>query len=142
MEVVVDLRNGELVAQDHVETTDDASALVLKADRSAIHADGVDLSMITVSAIDNDGRAVPTADEEVTFTITGQGKIIGVGNGDPSSHESDKANHRRLFNGLAQVIVQSGRSAGKIELTASAPQMNPATIEIDAQPSPPLPQVP
>ncbi|MBK8346089.1 MAG: hypothetical protein IPL08_00095 [Saprospiraceae bacterium] len=42
--------------------------------------------------------------------IGGAGKIIGVGNGDPSSHEPDKcadgAWQRRLFNGHCQVIVQ------------------------------------
>jgi beta-galactosidase len=62
------------------------------------------------------------------------GKIIGVGNGDPSCHESDKASERSAFNGLAQVIVQSTYGEGKIELTATADGLKPATAIVQAQP--------
>jgi beta-galactosidase len=56
---------------------------------------------------------VPTADNEVTFSVSGTAQIIGVGNGDPSSHEPDKYFHdsawqRSLFNGKCQVIIQAG----------------------------------
>jgi len=63
---------------------------------------------------------VPTASNKVQFTVEGPGKIIGVGNGDPSCHEPDKASARSLFGGLAQVIVQGTKQAGEIVLTAQA----------------------
>ena len=66
----------------------------------------------------------------IHFELKGPGKIIGVGNGDPSSHEPDKASERRAFNGFAQVIVQSVRNAGTIELTATSPTLKPATVKI------------
>ena len=46
--------------------------------------------MITVQVNDAQGRIVPTAGNEITFALQGPGKIIGVGNGDPSSHEPDR----------------------------------------------------
>ena len=74
--------------------------------------------MLTVSAVDSQGRAVPTADMLVDFKVTGEGALIGVGNGDPNCQESDKEPRRSLFSGLAQVIVQSTKTAGTIEIEA------------------------
>jgi beta-galactosidase len=45
--------------------------------------------VFTVSALDAQGRAVPTAQNKISFAIEGAGKILGVGNGDPSCHEPD-----------------------------------------------------
>lgn len=82
-------RGGKLVKSEKVETTGGASALVLTPDRTAIHANGEDVAVYTVEAVDAKGRLVPGADNDVSFAVTG-GHILGVGNGDPSSHENDK----------------------------------------------------
>jgi beta-galactosidase len=52
-------------------------------------ADGEDVAVFTVSALDAQGRAVPVAMNKVHFSVEGAGSIIGVGNGDPSCHEPD-----------------------------------------------------
>ncbi len=93
-------------------------ALKLAAERAEIDADGEDVVTLTVSAVDSQGRAVPTADVLVDFKVTGEGALIGVGNGDPNCQESDKEPRRSLFSGLAQVIVQSTKTAGTIEIMA------------------------
>jgi len=80
---------GKLVAEQKVETTGDAVALQLTPNRPAINADGEDVSLFTVSATDVAGRAVPLAQNLVHFNLAGEGKILGVGNGDPSCHEPD-----------------------------------------------------
>ena len=80
---------GQVVAEAKVETTGDATAIQLAADRSALNADGEDVSALTVSATDAQGRVVPVAGNKINFAIEGAGKILGVGNGDPSSHEPD-----------------------------------------------------
>ena len=82
-------KGGSLVAETKVETTGNAYAIQLIPYRKSIHADGEDLSIITVSLVDADGRVVPTANRLIHFTLSGPGKIIGVGNGDPSCHEPD-----------------------------------------------------
>ena len=69
------------------ETTGAPAKIVLQADRARISADGEDVAVVEVQIVDAQGRIVPTADNEVTFAVTGPGRIIGVGNGDPSSHE-------------------------------------------------------
>ncbi len=73
-----------------VETTGLPSVLRLIPDHFTINADGEDVSVITVQVEDNKGRVGPTADNEISFRLSGMGKIIGVGNGDPASHEADR----------------------------------------------------
>ena len=80
---------GKLVAEQKVETTGEAAAIQLTPDRSTINADGADVSVITVAIADAQGRLVPTAGNKINFSLEGAGKIIGVGNGDPSCHEPD-----------------------------------------------------
>ena len=75
------------------------------------------------------------------------GKLIGVGNGDPNCQESDKAPKRSLFNGLAQVIVQSTKRPGAIHIVASkdgweGPDLTSATLLITAKPAEPRRSVP
>jgi beta-galactosidase len=65
--------------------------------------------------------------------MTGPGELIGVGNGDPASHEPDKASKRRAFNGLCLAIVQAGRRPGNIRITAAATGLTPAVATLRAQ---------
>ena len=80
---------GKVIAETKVETTGDAAQIQLTPDRKTINADGADVSVFTVSAVDAQGRVVPLAQNKIQFAIEGVGNIIGVGNGDPSCHEPD-----------------------------------------------------
>ena len=85
-------------------------------------------------------------DNHIAFKITGNGALIGVGNGDPNCQESDKAPKRSLFNGLAQVIVQATKEPGEIQIEAykdgwEGPNLTPATITIKTKQAEPRPSV-
>ena len=82
-------RSGKVVAETKVETTGDAREFELTPDRKTINADGEDVAVFTVPRCDAQGRVVPVAQNKIDFAIEGAGKIIGVGNGDPSCHEPD-----------------------------------------------------
>jgi beta-galactosidase len=134
---------GKEVARTNVETTGPAVALELVPDRAALKGDGDDAMPVTVRALDAQGRAVPIANDEVTFEIAGAGKAIGHGNGDPNSHEDEKGRMRRLFNGLAQLLVQSNwNSSGSIEVGASAPGLRAAHLTIPVRAVAPVAYVP
>lgn len=121
---------GRIVARAAVETAGAPTALRLTPDRPTLTADGRDAVPITVEALDARGRHVPTVNLMVEFEISG-GEIIGVGNGDANSHESEKAPRRSLYNGLAQVIVQSdAANAAEIRLVARTGGLEPAILRI------------
>jgi len=111
-------KDGKVVLSEKRETTGDPVAIRLTADRTEINADGDDVAVLKVEVLDKEGRALPTAGNRISFRVTGEGKFLGVGNGDPNCQESDKEPERSLFNGLAQVIVQSTRTPGTITVEA------------------------
>jgi len=138
-------KNGKVVLTEKRETTGEPASIRLTPDRSEINADGEDVCILRVEALDKQGRPVPTADSPIVFKVTGEGALIGVGNGDPNCQESDKEPKRSLFSGLAQVIVQSTRTPGTITIEAHSgdwppPQLTPiqvtiATKKVDLRPS-------
>jgi Arabinogalactan endo-1,4-beta-galactosidase len=128
-----------------VETTGDPYEIVVSPYKTTMLGDGRDAAVINISVVDRQGREVPDANHLIRFSLTGDGKIIGVGNGDPSSHEPDKyfvdtAWQRSLFNGKAQVILQSGKTAGTLRFEAKADGLQKGSTDIiTVQPGIPTP---
>jgi beta-galactosidase len=129
-----------------VATTGEPARISLTTDRPSLQADGEDICVISVTALDTLGREVPVADNTIRFELKGGGAILGVGNGDPSSHEPDKSltgeYRRKLFNGRCQVIVQSRRGAGALTIRASSEGLEPALLFVRTELVPPRPSVP
>lgn len=118
-----------------IETTGDPYEMVVSPYKTTMTADGKDATVINISVIDRQGREVPDANNLVRFSIKGDARIIGVGNGDPSSHEPDKATNdtawqRQVFNGKCQVIVQSGKTTGMFHFDAKSDKLQSAATDI------------
>ncbi|WP_343639931.1 beta-galactosidase GalA [Roseateles sp.] len=90
-------KGGQWVASDTVATTGDGAAVRLSVDRQKIRADGSDVAVVTVNVVDSEGRVVPTASQRIGFEVEGAARLIGMGNGDPGSHEADKPAERHRF---------------------------------------------
>jgi beta-galactosidase len=122
---------GKQVAMDDVRTAGAAARVTLTADRPTIHADGEDLSFLTVRVEDAKGIFCPLADNLVNFSVTGAGEIAGVDNGNAASIEPFQADHRKAFSGMALLIVRSrAGQAGRIHVTASSAGLTGASAEI------------
>jgi beta-galactosidase len=81
--------SGKLLQETKVATTDVAASIKLESHKNQIVADTHDVAVVNVSVWDKNNYLVPTAENNLEFFIEGPGKIIGVGNGNPSSHEAD-----------------------------------------------------
>ena len=127
----VGVKDGEVVTTVEIATTGTPAAIALSADHSNISADRRDVAHVVVKIHDEKGRVVPVAMNEIIFTVEGEGRLIGVDNGDPLSHEDFKTNRRSAFNGLCLAIVQSTASAGSIRITATSPGLASASLTIN-----------
>jgi beta-galactosidase len=139
-------KDGKVLLTEKRETTGAAAAIRLTADRTEIAADGEEIAILKVEVVDKEGRLVPTASNLIAFKVSGNGALIGVGNGDPNCQESDKEPKRSLFNGLAQVIVQTTKKAGEIHIEATkegwdGPELTPAKLAITTRKVEPRPAV-
>ena len=129
LEWTVPYRPGELTAYGYKgdkvvmktarRTAGAVSEVRLACDRASLKGDGRDVVLLKAEAFDRAGVPVPKADTLIHFDIDGPGAILGVGNGNPTSLEPDQAAERRLFNGLAQAILQARPGAtGQITVMA------------------------
>jgi beta-galactosidase len=118
-------------------TTGEPYSIVLVPDREEVMADGKDASIVNVHVVDEQGREVPDATNLIIFEVDGPGRIIGVGNGDPSSHEPDKilsGNYQRhLFSGRCQMILQSADRKGEIVIKGSSEGLKSHSVTIIAE---------
>ena len=127
----------DTVGRSSVKTSSAAAQVVLTADRSELRADGSDLAFITAEIRDEDGNPVYGASVDLNFTLEGEGRIIGVDNGDPtdlSSYQGSDESHasRRTFSGKALIIVQTSKTAGTIRVSASGEGLASSVIEINS----------
>ena len=126
-------KDGKVVATDTVETAGAPARIVLSPARTMLQADGEDAVVVPVSIVDAEGRIVPNANNRVSFALTGEGRILGVGNGGPSDHDTDKANNRKAFHARCIAVVGAGSKPGKLQLTASAPGLKSAGVSFQVR---------
>ena len=127
---VVGYKNGKAINEKEIKTAGKAYKLSLSLDRSTIDADGRDLAYVTVRVEDKQGNFCPLADNLITFSISGMGKLIAVDNGDPTSVSSFQASQRKTFNGLALAILNAGEDEGTITLNAKSRGLKGSSITV------------
>ena len=138
--VATGYKNGKRILTETTETTKPASKLILKTNRATLKADGRDVAVITVEVQDAKGRVVPDACPMLSFRLDGHATIIGAGNGDPSylgpDHPQDvdcKEFWIPAFNGLAQVLIQSGHEASPLKLSANSDRLTTGSVNINIE---------
>jgi len=128
---VVAYKAGQKWATETVQTAGAPEKLLLRADRGAIDADGRDLSFVTVTVADKDGRLAPRANNHLKFELDGPGEIVATDSGDATSFESFQTPERKAFNGMALVIVRGNAGQpGTLRLKATAGGLKDATVKI------------
>lgn len=113
----------ELVAEQEIHTSGEPYQIVLEPDRSVISANGEDLSFVTVSVQDKNGKPCPTATNALEFKVAGEGKFRAACNGDATSLEAFHHPQMALFSGKLVVIVQSTKTPGELELEVTGHEL-------------------
>jgi beta-galactosidase len=113
-----------------IATTGEPAAMSLAADRDTLRADRRDVAQVTLKVLDGHGRTHPEADNEIAFTVQGEGRLIGVDNGNLADFFDFKANRIQAFHGLCLALVHATGRAGEIRIQASAAGFEPASLTI------------
>ena len=125
--------DGQLFAIDELQTTGAPARVALTTDRTTLTADGQDAIVVAVSLLDDAGRVIPNADKRVTFQLMGGGRIVGVGNGNPADHDTDRSNNRFTFHGHCIAVIQGGPEPARLQLTATSPELTSGSVTIDVK---------
>ncbi len=128
-------KNGKKILTRNVETTGAPARISLTADRSVIQADNRDVAVFRVELQDKKKRFVPTACDDLTITVNGPVRILGVGNGDPAYQSTERPADTnahtyqvKAFNGLAQILLQSTGESGEATLIVGADSLPAASF--------------
>ena len=124
IEVVTYDAQGKEIGRDSRQTAGKATQLVLTADRKQYRADGDDLIFVTVAVADKDGICVPTASNQLTFTVQGEGTFEAACNGDATSLEPFTEPQMSLFSGQLVVILRPTKTPGTVTLTVTDTKNN------------------
>lgn len=124
---------GNEIISTYRKTTTAPAKLKLIASSTTLKADGEDCAVVELNVLDKNGELHPLADNELSFSLEGPAELLGVGNGNPHSHENDKSNKRRAFHGLAQIIIKATDKQGDIHLSAEGWKLEPFTLSLKAE---------
>jgi hypothetical protein len=123
------LVGGSTAASFTRRTPEAAASIGFRPEGNTLRADLSDARLVFIDILDGNGTVVPTDDSEVTLGVTGPGSIVG-----PSTVT--------MQGGQLATWVRAGRTAGTITLTASAPDLASASVELTSQPVADLPPAP
>jgi beta-galactosidase len=126
-------KNGKAVARHALETTGKPVALKVETDNVNWQADGMDLQHVRVTAVDSKGRRCLTCQDELTFGVEGDARIVAVTNGDITSEELNTVNHRRLWQGQAMVILRAGQTPSTITLKTGSKTFKKVTTKLETK---------
>ena len=127
---------GHKIGEDVRHTAGKPVALVAKAETAAPYtADGEALVYVRVGVVDKRGIPVPTCQDALTFSVSGEARFEAVCNGDATSLESFKQPRMKLFNGELVVVLRTTTKAGKAMLTVKdqSGRLKPAVLTIETR---------
>lgn len=122
-------KNGRQIVEE-IHTAGKPAALRIHTGITNLNADGSDVALVYVDVVDGDGNVVPNADNLIHFTVEGEGKLLGIDNGDPRDDNSLKLAERKAFNGHTYAVVQSTQKQGNIALIVRSDGLKDATVAI------------
>ncbi len=123
-------KNGQIVQVKEIKTAGPAYRIEVKADRKIIHADGKDLSYLTIRVLDKNGQLVPESDNLIKVSIQGNGSLRAMDNGFQAEIRSFQANPYPAYKGLCLAIIQSSQKAGPIEVKITSPGLQSSSLQI------------
>jgi len=123
LKVVALDENGNPVAEKEIKTAGKPHKIILESDVKTLKANGEDLAYITVSVVDKNGIFCPTATNQLTFKVDGEGTYRAACNGDATSLEMFHLPTMKLFSGKLIVLIQSTEKSGKITLSVKGKRL-------------------
>lgn len=121
---------GKIVGTEVIKTAGPAAKIKLTADRSILHADGKDLSFVTVEITDKDGNVCPNAQRLLFFKTEGAGTLKALCNGDATDQTSFSSNYMKVFNGKLVAVLNASKITGEIKLSVSGERLTNGEIVI------------
>ncbi|MEP7144341.1 MAG: sugar-binding domain-containing protein [Ferruginibacter sp.] len=128
---VIGYQGGKVIATDTLTTTGAAVQIKTHIYKDVLIDERTGLKQIEVGLADDNGKLVYTANNEITVTVNGDAKLLGLESGDPSSIEPYTSNKRKALNGTLIIYVKPGGSNKHYEINITALGIRPVTLKFN-----------
>ncbi|WP_404455174.1 DUF4982 domain-containing protein [Virgibacillus necropolis] len=126
--------NGEVIATNVRKSFGDAKKVRLHADKKKLTADGTDLLFVEINMEDENGNPVENANNRVSVNVTGEGRLIGLDNGDSTDYDQYKGISRRLFSGKLMAVIGSTLEPGSVQIEVISEGLEGQKVEVESVP--------
>ncbi len=127
--------DGSETARDEQRPFGDAVLLEAVPDKTELLADGRDMIFIEMAAYDKVGVFCANANDRVTVEVSGEGRLVGLDNGDSTDFEQYKGVSRRLFSGRLLAMIAAKQTAGDITVKLTSPTLGEKQLSLKAVPA-------
>lgn len=124
---------GNVIATDVRRSFGDAKRIRLQADKTLMTADGTDLIFVEIGMVDEAGNPVDNANNRVHVEVTGEGRLLGLDNGDSTDYDPYKGVSRRLFSGKLMAIIGATLQPGEIRINVYSEGMEPDSLTFESR---------
>ena len=126
-------KDGNEIARTLRSSFGNSAKIVLRPEKQELCADGRDLLFVEISTVDEKGRPVENACDRIQVEVAGDGRLVGLDNGDSTDYDSYKGRSRRLFSGKLLAIIQADKlmaaqGAGQVRIKASCAGLKEAEL--------------
>lgn len=129
---VIGLKDGKETARYMIRTSGRPESIIASTDKKVLSGNK-DIAHIVIQIVDNNGIPVMLADDEVTCTVSGPARLIGLESASNTDMTNFRDNIQRVYNGRMLAYIQSTGEKGDIEISFSAPWLNPGKISVKAE---------
>ena len=125
----VGLDDGKEKTRHTIKTAGKAACLEVVADRMKLGRDK-DLAHVIVYIRDRGGNSVPLAENEISCSVTGPGKLLGLEAGSNTDMSNNTSTSRKAYRGRLLGYIQTSGEKGIVSVVFSSPGLTPATVNL------------
>ena len=130
LEVVGMDASGNKICGNSIRSSGRPYALKASADHTGITKNN-GLAHVTVQVVDADGVPVILSDDEITCTVEGPAKLLGLEAGNHADMGNYRDHVQRVFHGRLLAYIRATGETGRASIKFSAPWIEPVTIHVD-----------
>lgn len=124
-EVRAACRDPGVTLEDVLRTAGKPARVVLSAETGEVGRAFDDVALVRARVVDAKGVVVPSAQDAITFSVSGAGVLVAADNAAPTDHTPFASPTRKAWQGRATALVRGAGAGGELSITASAPGLKP-----------------
>ena len=125
---------GEILCEEVKRSFGDPVKISLKPDKTSMLSDGEDMIFVEITTLDGEGLTVENSRSRVSVSVEGEGRLVGLDNGDSTDYDQYKSSSRRLFSGRLLAMIASTKNPGDIKVRVSSPGLEDGVLSLSSLP--------